>query len=120
MLINKSAFYHKKHNNLIETILEVYRTKIARGFAIILSTVVFALLGKVISLAGMYILGDGFAEIFEPLAYIGLTTGFVIGLIYDLDEFYTQVFKITYYVTIGAINVGLGILLGWAIMYFLA
>lgn len=120
MFINKPAFYHKKHINQMEGLLEAYRAKIARGFAIILSVVVFALLGKAISLAGIYILGEGFAEIFEPLEYIGLTTGFVIGLIYDLDIFYTQVFKITYYITIGAINIGIGILLGWAVMYFLA
>ena len=120
MFINKTAFYDKRHRNQVEVILEAYRVKIARGFAIALNTVVFALLGKAIGLAGIYLLGDGFAEIFEPLEYIGLTTGFVIGLICNLDDFYTQVFKISYYVTIGAINLGLGILLGWAIMYFLA
>ena len=65
-------------------------------------------------------LGSGFVEIFEPLSYIGLTTGIVVGLICDLDEFYAKVIKFTYYGVIGTISVGLGILVGWSIMYFMA
>ncbi|MCB0169415.1 MAG: hypothetical protein KDJ97_02590 [Anaerolineae bacterium] len=120
MVINKANLYNKIRTNWVEITLAAHRAKIARGFAIMLNSAIFALLGKVISVIGIYTLGSDFIEIFEPLTYIGLTTGFVIGIICDLDEFYKDVIKFTYYGIIGIISVGLGVLLGWSVMYFFA
>lgn len=119
MVINKANLYNKIRTNWVEITLAAHRAKIVRGFAIMLNSAIFALLGKVISVIGIYTLGSDFIEIFEPLTYIGLTTGFVIGIICDLDEFYKDVIKFTYYGIIGIISVGLGVLLGWSVMYFL-
>lgn len=116
MLINPSKRDKFFQRNRFGHFIAKNQDKISRMAAILLGAAFFALLGKVICIVGLMTLGDGFREIFEPLMFIGLMTGIVVGLEINLNEFYKNAIRVLYHTAVVMVTISLGIVLGWTIM----
>lgn len=88
---------------------------VKKSLAVLLAAVAFWFVGKLIGGIGIYALGSGFSDIFEPLEFVGLTVGVVIGIGSNVDNLLSTAGTVFYYSTLSLLTCGIGILLGWAI-----
>lgn len=89
-----------------------------RILVVLFGAVFCGLIARSIGIIGIYALDQSLDETFPLIELFGIATGVVIGSTSDIENYFATIFEITYYTVIGVVTCGIGVALGWILMYF--